>query len=207
MSTGFPHVEAACAAAAEAMALERAAETRPQQLRARHAARRASAMAVEAYGEEMLPMLFGGRWRLSTGHSDFPYPIITRGHRHLAYRQIGQTLFDHPLVYRLGGTAGPDTKKNTAIIGRPYPIAGDGKLGTFAREDADALAAVGWGCWWRPDLSTHYPGWTQLVVAKYDLQAIGAAPWGFWPIASPGLGVAAWGEWAALSPSLWPTAQ
>ena len=158
-------------------------------------AMRPAALAIDAYGEEMLPMLFGGGWRPSTGHRDFPYPIIVRGHPHLIGQQFGHSLFDHPLTYRRSGTAGPDTRKNTVIIGLPYPIAGGGKLGTFAREDAAALAALGWGTWWRPDLSTHYPAWTQLVIAKYDLQAIGAGAWGFRPIASPGLGVAAWDEW------------
>lgn len=195
MSTHFPRVEAACAASTEAMALQRAAKSRTERLRADNASHRADTLAREAYGQEMLPLLFGGGWHPSRRHADFPYAVLTLRRDRMSYPQIGQTLFDHPLVYRQNGTRGPDGPTNVVIIGRPYPIAQDGKLSTFAREDAAQLAAMGWGTWWRPDLSTHYPGWTQLVVAKHGLQAIGAPGGQFWPIASPDLGVAAWDEW------------
>lgn len=195
MSTHFPRVEAACAASIEAMTLQLAAKGRAEHMRADNAARGAKALAQGAYGQEMLPTLLGGEWHLSRRNAHFPPAVMTRRRDRLSYPQIGQALFDHPLVYRQNGTHGPDGPTNVVIVGRPYPIAQDGKLSTFAREDAAQLAALGWGIWWRPDLSTHYPGWTQLVVAKHGLQAIGAPAGQFWPIASPDLGVAAWDEW------------
>lgn len=199
MSNTFPRIEAACAASTEAMAQQYAAQTTSDRLRASHASRHAAELARAAYGEELLPRLFGGAWRLSRHNHNYPPAILTprRCHVHVS----SHALFDHPLVYRLDGTRGPDSPKNCVIIGRPYGAVVNGELTTFARQDAAQLAGMGWGIWWRPDLSTWYPGWTQLVVAKHGIQACGT-PEVFRPIASPGLGVGAWDEWAML-PAGW----
>jgi hypothetical protein len=149
-----------------------------------------------AYAEELLPALFYGEWRLSTRHANFPAAVLNLG-RH-RYCPSLHAIFDHPIVFRRAGTKGKDSYKNTVIIGRPYPIVGDdGELASAARENAAFLASLGWGCWWRRDLSTWYPGWTQLVIAKHGIQACGT-PDGFTPLASATAGVAVWDEWKNL---------
>ena len=57
----------------------------------------------------------------------------------------------------------------------------DGVLCVQGRPAAAKLAALGWGAWWRHDLSAWFPRWTQL--------------------ASPALGIGVWDEWQSCPPS------
>jgi hypothetical protein len=200
LSGKYPQIEAACAAVTAAMALTVSAKSNAERIRAGWAEQSAADEANSAYGEELLPALFGGTWRLSTRHANFPDAIFNLGKWRYPNPCL-HALFDHPLVFRSAGSRGPDCYKNTVIIGRPYPIVtDDGELTSPARENAAWLAARGWGCWWRKDLSAWYPGWTQLVVAKHGIQACGT-PDGFLPIASATAGVAVWDEWRNLPAS------
>ncbi|HVC62387.1 MAG TPA: hypothetical protein VND19_18745 [Acetobacteraceae bacterium] len=178
----FPRTEAACLASSEAMTFEHSATTRLDRIRAANASRRADRLAVAAYGEELLPKLFGGGWHLSRRNATFPAGILTP--RRYMCQINSHTWFDHPLVFRQDGTRGPDSPANCVIVGMPYGAVVDDELSTSGRQDAEMLGRLGWGIWWRPDLSTHYPGWTQLVVAKHGLLACAASS-GFRPIVSP----------------------
>jgi hypothetical protein len=196
----FPRIVAACVAVTAAKALANAATSKEERLGARPAEWAAAAEATTAYAEELLPTLFGGSWRLSTRNANFPPAVFSSG----KWRPIPSlhSLFDHPLVFRRSGTRGHDSYKNTVILGRPYPIvSAEGELLQSARDVGTWLAERGWGVWWRPDLSSWYPGWTQLVVAKHGIQACGT-PDGFTPIASATAGTAVWDEWQRKTPAV-----
>jgi hypothetical protein len=96
-------------------------------------------------------------------------------------------------VFRRAGSHGADSYKNTVIIGRPYPSRirdeATGQFCSHALANAAWLADLGWRCWWCPYLSTWYPGWTQLVVAKHLSQQPTGIPAGFIPIATLRRGV------------------
>ncbi|MBN8904114.1 MAG: hypothetical protein BGO51_28465 [Rhodospirillales bacterium 69-11] len=190
----FPQVAAACAASLDAIVLQRSALTRLERLHADQASRRASEQAMQAYRTELLPRLFGGSWHLSRRNAHFPAAILQAGHRPALRPACWQT-FDHPLVFRQAGTSGPDHPRNTVLIGQPYAAVAGSELSASVREEAAELADRGWSIHWSPDLSTHYPGWTQLIIARFGIEMSPAAH-GFLPIALPGIGVNAWHEWA-----------
>jgi hypothetical protein len=174
----------------EAMALADAANKgKLEQVYADRAAQAAEAKGVAAYARDLLPQFSGSKWRLSTDHANDPDAILELP----PYQSSLYALLDHPLVFRRAGSHGADSCKNTILIGRPYPsrIRGEatGQFHSQAIGDAAWLAERGWQCWWCRHLSTWYPGWTQLVVAKHLSQQPTGVPAGFTRIIGPRCGV------------------
>jgi hypothetical protein len=186
-SDAYPRIEAACVAVKAAMALIDAARDKSEQRFADRAAQAAEAKGVRAYATDLLPIFASGKWRPSADHAHDPDAILDLP----PHQSSLCALFDHPLVFRRAGSHGADSYKNTVIIGRPYPIRGadTGQFYSQALDNAAWLAERGWRCWWHRDLSTWYPGWTQLVVAKHLFQQPTGIPAGFIPIIAPHLGV------------------
>src|ERR1700692_719982 len=90
LSGNYPRIGAACVAVTAAKAQANAAKSDADRMRAGRAARAATDEANSAYGEELLPALFGGAWRLS---SNFPFNTSP----------CPRALFDHALVFECVG--------------------------------------------------------------------------------------------------------
>lgn len=160
----FPKLTEAVAVTLEALngdhaasfALSRDRQNRDLKLAARLASAAHSAASMRAYtviGDELLPALFGGKWKKTS------LPL---------WADIGLdgTLIDHQKAYRLAGMKGPTTWRNSVIVSEPYnAVSREGKPTTGAIADAAYLRAkLDVGVWVSRDLSPHFPGWTSLVL-------------------------------------------
>jgi hypothetical protein len=183
--TQFPQITAACAEIKHWMAIRNQQEKDKLRSRWRYPEEEAARDRVRlAYAEEMLAPILGSKWKPSTRST-----ITTRGRKNWGYprwHEFGRPLFDHTDVYRQVGARGPNTWENCCAVSHPYgALDKDGKPLDGALNHAGGLAIEGLGTWVRKDLSSWYPGWTQLVIVAKGLPAAQAAKYGFIALADP----------------------
>jgi hypothetical protein len=164
MNATYPQLEAAIARMAEGYARRspsdrERAETFDEYWRA----------ANDAYANELLPHLLGGRW--------------TKSRAWLDGFDMGRALFDHATIFRRQGVRGPNTWKVCAVVSHPYgAIYENGAINSDAINEAVELSDQNVGVWLRPDLSIWFPGSTQLVIAATGLHPQEAERFGFQPL-------------------------
>jgi hypothetical protein len=131
----------------------------------------AKTQAYEAIRSEMLPLIFGGEFKVGKAPStDWE-----------VWRQ--RPLNDHLKAFRRKGTRGPATFANSVIVAEPY-IFHDGKI------NADAIVQAKWlrhrlrlGTWYRGDLSPWNPGDSRLILIAQELSVYEAETYGFTALA------------------------
>jgi hypothetical protein len=129
--------------------------------------------AERLYGVEMIEPILGDRWIIPLRNQRFPEVLLPRQEQ---YSVNLHAIFDHPIVYRRYGKRGPTTRKNAAVIGRPYNHILTNYDGI---ECAAYLWGLGIGVWIREDLSSWNPPHTCLVLAAEGLFDKNPEPFGF----------------------------
>jgi hypothetical protein len=133
----------------------------------------AKADALNAYALELLPEIMPGTtWKIAQG-TTFP----SRRFRWFAQRP----LFDHWHVYRRQGARGGNTWRNSAVISYPCGVLDNaGAVCDEAVAQAKQFRGTdGVSVWVRGDLSSHFPGATQLVIVAFGLDDFEAVNFGF----------------------------
>jgi hypothetical protein len=127
--------------------------------------------AVDAYRNELLPMVLGGEW--SRGRPGVPWS-----------EQYSLELFDHPIWFRRRDACGPRSWQNCAVLGNPYRSEVIDEVGDFTPEflaAAQPLLRQWIGIWTSDEVSWWFPGQTICVLAAAGLEPDRASGFGFRP--------------------------